>query len=187
MAQVKTCSSSTSMPRRGSLRHHVAAGPLAVVGQEAEGDVGPSEVVDEAVRPGDQLAAPVQHPVHVDQESKHQRHFSRTMKSVKRVSHRTGRLIGMNRTPSPSRDSARPATPERMAYQCGRPFTARRTLDSATREEHGGCSPCDIRTMTLPRLAPPEALPRELAPLMALGARAGTRRSAGPGLVAKML
>ncbi len=71
MAQVKTCSSLDVDAQALQLGGHVAAGPLAVVGQEPERDVGPSQVVDEPVRAGDELAAAVDDAVHVDQIAKH--------------------------------------------------------------------------------------------------------------------
>ena len=49
------------------LGHHVAARALAVVGQQAEGNVALPQLSDEVVRAGNQFRAPVQHAVHVDQ------------------------------------------------------------------------------------------------------------------------
>src|SRR5262249_39523039 len=54
-------------PQARHLGHHVPPRPLAVVGEESEGDVKRSQLSDEGVRTGDQLAAPVQDAVHVDE------------------------------------------------------------------------------------------------------------------------
>src|SRR5262249_51615671 len=54
-------------------RGDVAARALAVVGQEAEGHPRRKQLVDEAVRAGDQRPPPVDDPVHVDQVAVHAR------------------------------------------------------------------------------------------------------------------
>jgi hypothetical protein len=51
------------------LRDDVAPGPLAVVGQEQERDPPLAQLVDEPIGAGDELAPPVDHPIHVDEEA----------------------------------------------------------------------------------------------------------------------
>ena len=70
MAQVKTCSSSTSMPSAAELGRHVAAGALAVVGQEAKRDVARrSSSAMKRSAPGISSRAAVNDAVHVDQKA----------------------------------------------------------------------------------------------------------------------
>ena len=61
----------TSMPKPLQACGDVAPGALAVVGQEEEWDVRFSQFVHEAIRPGDEMSAPVDDSVHVNQISKH--------------------------------------------------------------------------------------------------------------------
>ena len=67
MAQVKTCSSSTSIPSRRSLVATSRRSALAVVGEEEEGDIVGPQFVDKAVRTGYQVIAAINDPVHVNE------------------------------------------------------------------------------------------------------------------------
>lgn len=53
----------------GELRRHVAPRALAVVRQEAEGDVAATELRDKAVGAVNQLRAAVENPIHIDEEA----------------------------------------------------------------------------------------------------------------------
>ena len=62
---------------------HVAPGPLAVVGQEEERSIRLEQSIHETIRPGDQLASPVDHAIHVDQVSNHRDANPRTSVAFK--------------------------------------------------------------------------------------------------------
>ena len=83
MAQVKTCSSSTSMPSRCSLVATSRRVRWLLLVRNRNGTFGPAQFVDEAVGTGDQVAAAVDDAIHVDQISKHAIKFPRAVDSVR--------------------------------------------------------------------------------------------------------